>query len=102
MSTATHIALGEHGESLAVGALEREGYAVLARRYRTRLGEIDIIARPDEQITVRKQRRIVAIARVFLARTDVRAEACRFDVVSVSMDDGRPRVEIIRNAFEAS
>ena len=45
MSIATHLALGEHGESLAVRALEREGYAVLARRYRTRLGEIDIIAR---------------------------------------------------------
>ena len=50
MSTATHIALGEHGESLAVGALEREGYAVLARRYRTRLGEIDIIA--EDQGTI--------------------------------------------------
>jgi putative endonuclease len=121
MSTATHLALGEHGESLAVRALEREGYAVLARRYRTRLGEIDIIARdgpclvfvevkarrhhrcgrPDEQITVRKQRKIVAIARVFLARTGVRADACRFDVVSVSLDDSPPRVEIIRNAFDA-
>jgi putative endonuclease len=121
MSTASHIALGEQGESLAVRALEREGYAVLARRYRTRLGEIDIIARdgrclvfievkarqhhrcgrPDEQITARKQRKIVAIARVFLARTHVRAESCRFDVVSVSLDGGHPRVEIIRNAFDA-
>jgi len=121
MSIATHIALGEQGESLAAQALEREGYAVLARRYRTRLGEIDIIARdgtclvfvevkarqhhrcgrPDEQITVRKQRKIVAIARVFLARTEVRAESCRFDVVTVSMNDGQPRVQIIRNAFDA-
>ena len=122
MSTATHLILGDLGESLAVRALEREGYAVLARRYRTRLGEIDIIARdgpclvfvevkarqhhrcgrPDEQITVRKQRKIVAIARMFLARTQVLAEACRFDVVSVSLDDGHPQVEIIRNAFDAS
>jgi putative endonuclease len=121
MTTATHVTLGEHGESLAVRALERAGYAVLARRYRTRLGEIDIIARdgphlvfvevkarqhhrcgrPDEQITVRKQRKIVAIARIFLARTEVCAEACRFDVVSVSLDDGQPRVEIIRDAFNA-
>jgi putative endonuclease len=121
MTTATHLALGERGESLAVRALERAGYAVLARRYRTRLGEIDIIARdgpylvfvevkarqhhrcgrPAEQITIRKQRKIVAIARLFLARTRVDAEACRFDVVSVSLADGRPRVEIIRNAFDA-
>ena len=122
MSIAAHIARGEQGESLADRAHEREGYAVLARRYRTRLGEIDIIARdgpclvfvevkarqhhrcgrPDEQITIRKQRKIVAFARVFLARTRVRAEACRFDVVSVSLDEGRPRVEIIRNAFDVS
>jgi putative endonuclease len=121
LSFAAHLTLGEQGESLAVRALERAGYAVLARRYRTRLGEIDIIARdgpclvfvevktrqhhrcgrPDEQITVRKQRKIVAIARLFLARTQVRADACRFDVVSVSMDDGWPQVNIIRNAFDA-
>jgi putative endonuclease len=112
---------GKSGEDLAVSELERRGYAVLARRYRTRLGEIDIIARdgpylvfvevkarqhhrcgrPDEHITIRKQRKIVAIARLFLARTRVDAEACRFDVVSVSLADGRPRVEIIRNAFDA-
>ena len=55
----------------------------------------------DEQITVRKQRKIVAIARVFLTRTEVRAESCRFDVVTVSMNDGQPRVQIIRNAFDA-
>jgi len=121
MSTATHLALGEHGESLAVRALEGAGYAVLARRYRTRFGEIDIIARdgtclvfvevkarthrrcgrPDEQVTPRKQRKIVAVARLFLARTQLRADACRFDVVSVLLDDDRPRVEIIRNAFDA-
>ena len=37
-------ALGEIGENLACAELERRGYAVLARRYRIRGGEIDIIA----------------------------------------------------------
>ena len=35
---------GLHGEDLAVRALERAGYAILARRYRVRAGEIDIVA----------------------------------------------------------
>ncbi len=121
MTTATHIALGEHGETLAVKALRHEGYAILARRYRTRLGEIDIVAldgrclvfvevkarqhcgcgTPADAVTARKQHKIVAIAGAFLARHRVDADACRFDVVAISLDGARPRVEIIRNAFDA-
>jgi putative endonuclease len=121
MTAATHIALGEHGESLAVRALRREGYAILARHYRTRLGEIDIVAlegrclvfvevkarnhcccgTPADAVTARKQRKIVAIAGAFLARHRVDADACRFDVVAISLDEVQPRVEIIRNAFDA-
>ena len=41
-------ALGKTGEDLAVDELERRGYAILARRYRTRHGEIDIVARDGE------------------------------------------------------
>ena len=41
-------ALGKYGEDLAVEELERRGYAILARRYRTRHGEIDIVARDGE------------------------------------------------------
>src|SRR4051812_4798978 len=37
--------LGKLGEDLACAELSRRGYAILARRYRTRFGEIDIIAR---------------------------------------------------------
>jgi putative endonuclease len=36
---------GRLGEDLACRELARRGYAVLARRYRTRHGEIDIVAR---------------------------------------------------------
>jgi putative endonuclease len=36
--------LGKSGEDLAVEELVARGYAVLARRYRTRGGEIDIVA----------------------------------------------------------
>ncbi len=40
--------LGKSGEDLAVAELERRGYAILARRYRTRHGEIDVVARDGE------------------------------------------------------
>ena len=43
--------LGKMGEDLACAELSRRGYAVLARRYRTRFGEIDIVAR-DGDVTV--------------------------------------------------
>ncbi len=121
MTTASHLALGILGENLAVRALEREGYAILARRYRVRAGEIDIVALDGrclvfvevktrrgagcgegaDAVTARKRRKIAAVAADYLARHNVRAASCRFDVVSVAVIDGAPRVEIIRNAFDA-
>ena len=43
--TRARIALGKIGEDLACQELERRGYAIVARRYRRRGGELDIIAR---------------------------------------------------------
>jgi len=42
--------LGLHGEDLACAELRRRGYAILERRYRTRHGEIDIVAREGEVV----------------------------------------------------
>ncbi len=46
--------LGKTGEDLAAAELERRGYAVLARRYRTRHGEIDIVAQDGDTTGVRR------------------------------------------------
>ena len=120
---APHMALGSRGETLAVATLERAGYAVLATGYRTAAGEIDIVARdgpclvfvevktrrtkergmPAEAVTRRKQRRIIAMARDFLARHAIDATSCRFDVVAILLPyEGPPVVDHIRNAFDAS
>jgi len=45
MSSDRRQTLGELGETLACEELRRRGYAILERRYRTRYGEIDIVAR---------------------------------------------------------
>ena len=114
-------ALGRIGEDLACRELERRGYAILARRYRRAGGELDIVAREGpvvvfvevkardgrefgqgaEAVTAGKQRRIVRAALDYLARHGHVECACRFDVVSIEMGPGDPRIEIYRNAFDA-
>ena len=42
--------LGKTGEDLAAAELERRGYAIVARRYRTKHGEIDIVARDRDTV----------------------------------------------------
>ncbi len=121
--THARITLGKSGEDLACAALRRQGYAILARRYRSRFGEIDIIARDGptlvfvevkcrsgskygsgaEAITPRKQQHILRVAQEYLLRHDAGDRPCRFDVVAVTFDgQARPRVEVIRSAFEAA
>jgi putative endonuclease len=122
VATAAHLDLGILGENLAVRTLEREGYVVLARRYRVSAGEIDVVALDGrclvfvevktrrsgacgdgaDAVTPRKRRKIAAVAREYLARHHVAAASCRFDVVSVAVGGTAPRVVIIRNAFDAS
>jgi putative endonuclease len=113
--------LGILGEELAVAELERLGYAISARRYRTRCGEIDIVADDDgtlvfvevkaradaefgtaaEAVTRWKQRRLVRMARDYLVRERVVNRPCRFDVVAIMLDGPAPRIELYRNAFTA-
>jgi putative endonuclease len=113
---------GWQAEELACRRLEHQGYAILARRYRTRLGEIDIVAQdgpvlvfievkarsgdrcghPAEAVTRWKQRRIVRMAELYLACQGLRDVRCRFDVVAIQWMAGcAPKVDIIRNAFDA-
>jgi putative endonuclease len=113
-------ALGLEGETRACQTVEARGYRVLARRYRTRMGEIDIVARhdgaivfvevktrrggsfgdPAAAVTWQKQRRLVAMATDYLARHRLERCAVRFDVVSVEFHADRgPVVTIIPDAF---
>ncbi len=107
------------GEDLACRELQRRGYDVLARRYRTRHGEIDIVARERNAIvfievkarrdqrfggggaavTMLKQRRIVRMATDFLARRGWLERECRFDVVTIDFNGGSARIEVITHAF---
>ncbi len=60
------IALGKIGEDLACRELERRGYAIVARRYRRRGGELDIIARDGPTLVfVEVKARTGAVATAF-------------------------------------
>ena len=122
MPTLDRISLGISGEDLACRELERRGYAVLARRYRTRFGEIDIVCRdgptivfvevkartsgrygePAEAVTLHKQARVTAMAEDYLARRRLHGVPCRFDVVAVEFEPGAGlKVVVFQNAFDA-
>lgn len=113
-------ALGQAGETAARRALEARGYRILAARFRTRFGEIDLVARagevivfievktrtsrrfgdPATAVTPQKQQRLVAIASDFLVRHRLHRAPARFDVVAVTVaSDGPPRVEVFVDAF---
>jgi putative endonuclease len=109
-------AAGGAAEEAAARFLERQGLAIVARNYRTRLGEIDLVARDGatlvfvevrmrssdrygggaESIGWRKRSRIEAAARQYLSQLR-REPPCRFDVVT--LDGGTP--VWLKGAFEA-
>lgn len=112
--------LGRFGEDMACAELERLGYAILARRHRTRYGEIDIIARDAgttvfvevktregdafgagaDAVAPWKQRRLARMAVDYAARHGLLDTPCRLDVVEVTTGAGAPRIEVYRNAFD--
>jgi len=111
-------AMGAMGEARAAKALEDMGYAILAKNYRKRSGEIDLIAmqgdtlafievkarttarygQPAEAVTPLKQRRIAETAMAYIAENGLDDVPCRFDVVEVFPDG----VRVLRGAFDAS
>ena len=115
-STAAQAA-GDRGEERAARFLAHHGLQIVARNYRTRQGEIDLIAFEGavlvfvevrmrsaarfgdgaESVDFSKKRRLIAAARHYLL-TLGREPACRFDVVSLEHD----APTWIRAAFETN
>jgi putative endonuclease len=109
---------GARAEDLCAQFLRRAGMRILARNWRCRHGEIDLIAEDfgtlvfvevrlrrsasfggaAESVTAAKRGRLVAAARLYLAGR--REVACRFDVLLLDRADAA-RIEWLRDAFEA-
>jgi putative endonuclease len=109
---------GARAEALAAAFLVRRGLAVVARNFRVRGGEIDLVCRDGRtlvfvevrlrrngayggaaaSITASKRRRLLLAARHYLARQP--DAACRFDCVLLSALD-EAAIEWVRDAFSA-
>jgi putative endonuclease len=110
--------IGARGEDAALTYLKTHGLKLIARNYRCRMGEIDLVMLDRKtlvlvevryrssdayggaaaSVTWHKQRRLVNAARhLLLSRSDLQRYPARFDVIAVSPG---PRIEWLRNAFE--
>ncbi len=113
--------VARRGEALAALVLKLKGYRIEARNWRCPLGELDIVAwdrdtlvfvevktrtggragTPEEAVTAGKQRRLVRLARAFLARRGGATPPCRFDVIGITGQRWLPRLRHLRAAFRA-
>ena len=112
---------GAGGEDTAAAYLSRIGYAILDRNFKTRHGEIDIIAR-DGQTTVfvevkrretsahgtaaefvsaAKMQKVVAAARVYAAKHGLSEGLIRFDVIAIDVIAHREQLRHHKGAFDA-
>ena len=115
--------LGRIAEDHAARYLVSQGYQIRERNFRTRTGEVDIIAEqrgvlaflevrartrtdfatPMESVTTAKQRRIVRAASTYIATRERRERVMRFDVAEVFLSpQGQVRrVILTQGAFQA-
>lgn len=111
--------MGGRGEDIALRYLVRRGHEVLARNYRTRRGELDLVTRlgdtlvivevklrrstaygdPLEAVTPRKREQLRLMAEEYLAENAPTFDALRFDVVGILLLGDRARITHIEDAF---
>ncbi len=112
--------LGKSGEEKIAKYLKRNGYSIIIKNYRCKLGEIDIIAKdgsdlvfievktrsglshgsPAEAVNKRKQRQISRAAQCYLAEQQLFDSPARFDVISVLSNNSNHHIDHICNAFD--
>ena len=112
--------LGSLAEEKAQEFLRSNGYKILRRNYKTKLGEIDIIAKDKdtlcfvevkcrsserfgtgfEALNSRKQNQISKAALIYLKENKLLDRKARFDVVSLDNSAAGEKVSLVKNAFE--
>jgi putative endonuclease len=118
MPMARHLETGRKGEETAANYLLGQGYTILARNYRYRKAEIDLIARkdkvmvfvevktrsrqdygyPEEAVTARKRSLFFRTADDYIYRTQWPYEL-RFDIIAIQTDGQSYELHHIEDAF---
>ncbi len=116
--------LGEKGEDIVAEYLQANGYEILARRYKRRGGEIDVVCclrernditllvfvevktrrptqwgRPEQAVSKQKMGRIYRTARIYVHEHKLTEVLCRFDVMAVYWINGRLEIDHFEEAF---
>jgi putative endonuclease len=117
--------LGARGEEEALQIYLRRGYRLLARNWRCRIGELDLVLARDgtlvicevktrrgqgfgggwEAVTGRKRGKLRSLAQAYLLDTGANPHTVRFDVASVALgpndgpDGSGAQVEVFEDAF---
>lgn len=114
--------LGRTGEEAAVTFLKNKQYKILARNFRSRQFEIDIVAQrkktihfievktrkslskglPREAVTPAKQQKIIYGAQVYLQKNQLYDSSVQFDVIEVYIETERINIQLIDHAFEVN
>lgn len=118
-------AIGQQAEDVALKFLQTKGMRLIARNYRCKLGEIDLVMQDDgalvfievryrkqsdfgdgaESVDFRKQQKIIRSAEHFLQQHRQYSQSpCRIDVISISKQDNTDCQEAINwipNAIQA-
>ena len=118
--TKERLDLGKAGEDFAFKKIKKLGYKCVERNYRCALGEIDLIAThgdclvfieiktrkgrdtgyAKEAVTNRKMRQISKAALNYMKEHQCYDTKSRFDVIAISINKGKPDIEVIQNAFD--
>jgi putative endonuclease len=111
---------GRRSEIDGADYLRSVGYRVIASGYRTRAGEVDLIAwdgkilvfvevkalhstaPPEDAVGYRKRQRVIRAAKSYIAQYRLQEAAYRFDVLAVTVLPGtKPQFRLLRDAFGA-
>lgn len=113
----SNIQKGRIGEQIAIRYLQSNNVDIISTNYRTRFGEIDIIAKYQdillfievksrssrkyglacEAVDIRKMRKIISVAKYYLLINNIKNAEIRFDVIEIYFNE--EKINYIKNAF---